>query len=287
LCFLPRTDISEQHALKILVDSEIKNRLSCKDDTTICIPSVKREGRSKPNLLLEEKSRVVLVFVEHHESKYYQDQINGIENHFLVVLPEKWVRYGCRVVRQVIKSVVETLHPGLYCQMDDDCIGVYRVDDQGERKKHLTVIEMINFLESNMKSDPTAILCCQPARNSQRSKSHWKYYKHEKANTNRAEKLVLFNPNFTRKVHYAPPVVFDLVGELDNLGVHSKLKAAMRQGEDFGLCYQLGNTRCTMFRRYYLSEQNTPSRNKTKKQQESKGQHNLLVDLDEDAVSQA
>jgi len=278
LIFEQRIGKTGQHKIKILVDPRIKILLSNANDTTICIPSVKRTGPSKPNLLLkEEERRVVLVFVERHESKYYKDLIKENNKHFLVVLPENWIRYGCRVVRQVIKSVVETLHPGLYCQMDDDCIGVKCVDDQGNLDKTITIMEMVDILERDMKNEPTAILCCQPARNLRYSKRKLK--NKEKSNTKRAEKLVLFNPEFTRDVHYAPPVVFDLVG-MDILD--EKLRAAIRQGEDFGMCYQLGISRCKMYLMYYLKEQNTASRNKTQNKQDAEEQHKMLFKVDEE-----
>jgi len=124
-------------------------------------------------------------------------------------------------------------------------------------------------------------MCCQPNRNIRFSKRHWKIYKHQIANTWSAEKLVLFDPNFTKNVHYAPPVVFDWIERIREGTIEENLRNAIRQGEDFGFCHQIGMSSCSMLRAYYLKEQCTPSRNQTKKLKQSRAHHQLLINYDQ------
>jgi len=231
-----------------------------------------------PNLIPEEKNRVVLIFVEREEEPYYSILIKDSTNRFLALLPTGWRGLGCRVVRQVMKSVIEVLHPGLYFQMDDDVVGAYKIDDKGEKEREISISDIMKILEEKK---CTAVMCCQPNRNIRFSKRHWKIYKHQIANTWSAEKLVLFDPNFTKNVHYAPPVVFDWIERIREGRIEENLRNAIRQGEDFGFCHQIGMSSCSMLRAYYLKEQCTPSRNQTKKLKQSRAHHQLLINYDQ------
>jgi len=288
--FQRRKSVHDRHVIILYVSNAWRSRLSQFHSTPVCVPCLLREDNNFPFLIEISVQRPVLLFVERHELNAFIDLVQDKPNVFIISLPHQWKRRGCRVVRQIIKSVVETLYFEIsrsifenYFLLDDDIVGgVVQTDQKIFSPSSLEDIfrRLIDF--QNRKEPKPPIVCVQPPRNRRFAARHWVQCK-DVSTTKRAEKLVLVNTALTLDVHYCPPFTFDTVSKLteDEIRQYPHVFMALRQGEDFGLCFQLPRDRqALMLRRIFLLGWNLPSRNGTKKSS-PKDTHQIMAKLNE------